>query len=369
MVAAVELAPKVGVKAACAAMKVARATFYRRRLRRQPSEAPKAPRKATISSSPRALSDAERSSALEVLRSERFVDKAPRQIYAELLDEGTYICSPRTFYRILHAELEVRDRRNQRRHPQYAKPELLATAPNLLWSWDITKLRGLKGFWYHLYVILDVFSRYVVGWMVAHRERAQLAERLITEACLKQSIPAKQLTIHADRGAAMTSKSVTELMVDLSITQSHSRPQVSNDNPFSEAQFKTLKYHPTFPDRFGSMEDARAYCGPFFSWYNNEHCHSGIAYVTPATVHYGRVDQALQARQQTLDEAYLRSPHRFTSRPPLVQRPPAKVWINPPSPPAATAETPRAKPTGGHDSDSRPLLCLSPLSSSVDERA
>lgn len=367
MVAAVELAPKVGVKAACGAMEVARATFYRRRLRRQPSEAPEAPRKATISSSPRALSATERSTALEVMRSERFVDKAPRQIHAELLDEGTYICSPRTFYRILQGELEVCDRRNQRRHPQYAKPELLATAPNMLWSWDITKLRGPKGFWYHLYVLLDVFSRYVVGWMVASRERAQLAERLITEACLKQSIPAGQLTIHADRGAAMTSKSVAELMVDLSITKSHSRPQVSNDNPYSEAQFKTLKYHPTFPDRFGCQQDAQAYGGPFFSWYNNEHCHSGIAYLTPAMVHYGRVDQVLQLRQQTLDEAYRRSPGRFTGGPPQVQRPPAEVWINPPS--AGTAQPPRAQPTGEDGGKTRPSLCLLPWSSPVDEGA
>ena len=200
MLAAVGLAPRVGVKGACEAMKVARATFYRRRFR-QFSEAPEAPRKATISSSPRDLSDAERSTALEVLRSERFVDKAPRQVHAELLDEGTYLSSPRTFYRILHGELEGRDRRHQRRHPQYAKPELLATAPNLVWSWDITKLRGLKGFCYHLYVILDVFSRYVVGWMVARRERAQLAERLITEACLKQGILAKQWSDGSIQGA------------------------------------------------------------------------------------------------------------------------------------------------------------------------
>ncbi len=276
-------------EAACEALTVARATFYRR-LRRQPSEAPK---KATISSSPRALSDAERTAVSEVLRSDRFMDKAPRQVHAELLDEGVYLCSLRTMYRILDAEKELKERRNQRRHPAYSKPELLATAPNMLWSWDITKLRGPKGFWFHLYVILDVFSRYVVGWMVARRERAQLAERLISEACLKQGIRPNQLTIHADRGAAMTSKTLAELMVDMSIHKSHSRPQISNDNPYSEAQFKTLKYDPDFPDRFGSIEDSRAFCGPFFNWYNNDHRHSGIALLTPATVHYGRTEEVL----------------------------------------------------------------------------
>lgn len=365
MAAASEVASTVGVKAACAAMAVARATFYRRL--RRPTEAPKAPRKATIHSSPRALTAVERSTALEVLRSERFVDKAPRQVHMELLDEGTYICSPRTYYRLLQGEHEVIDRRNQRRHPAYARPELLATAPNMLWSWDITKLRGPIGIWYHLYVILDVFSRYVVGWMVAARERAELAERLITESCLKQGIQATQLTIHADRGAAMTSKSVTELMADLSITKSHSRPRVSNDNPYSEAQFKTLKYHSSFPDRFGCQEHTRAFCGPFFNWYNYRHCHSGIAFLPPATVHYGRVDQVLRLRQQALDQAYARTPQRFTRRPPQVQRPPVEVWINPPLP-AATTETPRAQPTPGPDGEARPLLCLSPLAlpSTVD---
>ena len=342
------LAPQVGVKAACEAMMVARATYYRWQ-RQLPSEAPKAPRKASISSSPRALSDAERSMALEVLRSERFLDKAPRQVHAELLDEGTYICSPRTFYRVLEGEHEVRDRRNQRRHPAYTKPELMATAPNSLWSWDITKLRGPKGIWYQLYVLLDVFSRYVVGWLLAHREDAQLAERLISEACRKQGILAGQLTIHADRGPAMTSKTVAELLGDLTIKKSHSRPQVSNDNPYSEAQFKTLKYHPDFPDRFGSIEDARAFCGHFFGWYNNDHRHSGIAQLTPSTVHYGRADQVLLRRQQTLDEAYLKAPQRFNNRPPQVKRPPTEAWINPPAA-GNVAETPRAQPTAEHKS-------------------
>jgi putative transposase len=342
------LAPQVGVKAACEAMMVARATYYRRQ-RQLPSEAPKAPRKASIYSSPRALSDAERSMALEVLRSERFLDKAPRQVHAELLDEGTYICSPRTFYRVLEGEHEVRDRRNQRRHPAYTKPELMATAPNSLWSWDITKLRGPKGTWYQLYVLLDVFSRYVVGWLLAHREDGQLAERLIREAWRKQGILAGQLTIHADRGPAMTSKTGAELMGDLTIKKSHSRPQVSNDNPYSEAQFKTLKYHPDFPDRFGSIEDARAFCGHFFGWYNNDHRHSGIAQLTPSTVHYGRADQVLLRRQQTLDEAYMKAPQRFNNRPPQVKRPPTEAWINPPAA-GNVAETPRAQPTADHKS-------------------
>ena len=344
MAAAVEMAPRVGIKAACWAMKVARATFYRR-LRRLPSEAPKAPRKATISSSPLALSEAERAATLKALHSERFVDKAPRQIHAELLDEGTYLCSQRTMYRILLGEKELRERRNQLRHPVYARPELLATAPNMLWCWDITKLRGpCKGSYFQLYTILDVFSRYAVGWMVSLKETALLAQRLILEACRKQGIAAGQLTIHADRGAAMTSKSVAELMVDLGVTKSHSRPHLSNDNPYSEAHFKTLKYHPTFPDRFGSIEDSRAFCSRFFSWYNNDHCHSGIGLLPPATVHYGRVELVLGQRQRTLDEAFKRTPERFKHRPPQVKRPPVEVWINAP---AGTAETPRAKPAKG----------------------
>lgn len=344
MSAAVEVSAQVGVKAACAALKVARATFYRR-LRRQRTEAPQAPRKSTISSSPLSLSAAERAAVLETLRSERFVDSSPRQIHARLLDESVYLCSPRTMYRLLESEGELRERRNQRRHPVYAKPELLATAPNMLWSWDITKLKGpAKGTFYQLYAMIDVFSRYVVGWMVARREKAQLAERLISEACSKQGIGASQLTIHADRGAAMISKSVADLLVDLSVAKSHSRPQVSNDNPFSEAQFKTLKYHAAFPERFGSVEDTRAFCSSFFNWYNNDHCHSGIGFLPPATVHYGRAKQVLALRQQTLEMAYLRTPQRFKNRLPQVQRPPAVVWINPPTaaPRAMTADEPES---------------------------
>ncbi len=266
-----------------------------------------------------------------MLRSPRFVDKSPAQAWAALLDEETYYCSIRSMYRYLAASGEVKERRNQLRHPNYKKPELLAEAPNEVWTWDITKLRGpVKWTYFYLYVILDIFSRYVVGWMVAHRESAVLAKRLIAEACSKQGIAPNQLTIHADRGASMRSKSVALLLSDLGVTKSHSRPHVSNDNPYSEAQFKTMKYCPQFPDRFGCAQDARGFCVDFFPYYNNNHRHSGIGLLTPAMVHYGQTEQIVAARQDTLLAAYRAHPERFVKRPPQPPTVPSQAWINPP---------------------------------------
>ena len=289
--------------------------------------------------SDRALTESEREGVLDRLRSNRFVDHAPAQVYATLLDEDTYLCSIRTMYRILDAHGEVKERRDQASHPQYAKPQLLATGPNELWSWDITKLLGPATWtYYYLYVILDVFSRYVVGWMVAYRELAALANRLIHESCEKQGIVKGQLTLHADRGSSMRSKHVAMLLSDLGVTKTHSRPHVSNDNPFSESQFKTLKYRPDFPKRFGSIEDARAFCRDFFRWYNTEHRHSGIALLTPETVHYGQAIEVTNARQKVLNTAYGRHPERFVRKPPKAPQLPEAVWINPPHGAAAARE-------------------------------
>ena len=265
------------------------------------------------------------------MHSDRFMDQAPHEIYATLLDEGRYLCSVRTMYRILEQESEVRERRDQLRHPAYAKPELLATAPNQVWSWDITKLLGpAKWTYFYLYVILDIFSRYVVGWMLAGRESATLAQRLIEETCHKQAIAPDQLTIHADRGSSMTSKPVAFLLADLGITKTHSRPHTSNDNPFSEAQFKTLKYRPEFPERFAGIEEARAFCQSFFSWYNQEHHHTGIALLTPQVVHYAQAEKVLEARRNILNEAYRLHPERFVKGQPRLSPLPEGVWINPP---------------------------------------
>ena len=268
---------------------------------------------------------------LAQLHGPRFVDHAPREIYATLLDEGHYLCSPRTMYRLLAAAHEVRERRNQLRHVA-PRPELLATRPNEVWSWDITKLLGpAKWTYYYLYVILDIFSRYVVGWMVAHAESARLAERLIAATGETQGIGPGQLTVHADRGSSMTSKAVALLLADLGITRTHSRPHVSNDNPFSEAQFKTLKSRPEFPERFTSAEAARAFCHPFFTWYNTEHRHGGIGWLTPAMVHYGQGELVRTARRQVLTTAYAAHPERFVRRPPEPPAVPKAVWINPPT--------------------------------------
>lgn len=333
--AAVEtLAPSVGVQPVCAALGVNRAEVYRRRARPTPPPvAPSRPRP------PLALTAEERQAVLDLLRSERFINQAPPTVYTILLDEGRYLCSVRTMYRLLAEADEVRERRDQCRHPSYAKPELLATGPNQLWSWDITKLKGpVKGSSFYLYVILDVFSRYVVGWLVAAGESATLAQRLIAETCRKQTIAPEQLTLHADRGASMTSKPVAYLLADLGVIQSHSRPHVSDDNPFSEAQFKTLKYCPEFPDRFGSLEDAQAFCQRFFAWYNTEHQHSGIAWLTPEAVHYGNAPALLAVRVQTLQAAFDAHPTRFKGRLPTPQSLPAAVWINPPQPEATPTQ-------------------------------
>ena len=323
MDAAENLARVVGTAPACAALTVSRASLYRRRrptgtLRRRPTPS-------------RALSLTERHAVCALLHADRFVDKAPAQVYAILLDEGIYYCSIRTMHRILAARHEVRERRNQLRHPNYQKPELLATAPNQVWTWDITKLLGpVKGIYYSLYVILDIFSRYVVGWMLALQEAARLAKRLIAESCAKQGIEPGGLTIHADRGSPMKSQGVALLLGSLGITKTHSRPHVSNDNPYSEAQFKTLKYCPEFPDRFGSYEDALGFCHRFFGYYNHEHRHSGIGLMTPDTVHHGLAPQIVAARQDTLLNAYARHPERFVRQPPRPPRLPEAAWINPP---------------------------------------
>jgi putative transposase len=293
---------------------------------------------------PRALSPTERAAVLDVLHAPRFQDAAPAAVYATLLDERVYLASERTMYRLLAAEGETRPRRDQLVHPTYQKPELLATAPNQVWSWDITKLLGpAKWTYFYLYVILDVYSRYVVGWMVAHREQADLAERLIAETIAKQDVSAGQLTLHADRGSSMTSKPVAFLLADLGVTKSHSRPHVSNDNPYSEAQFKTLKYRPGFPDRFASIDEARAFCQDFFRWYNAEHRHAGIGLMAPEVVHYGQAQDAYDARAQVLATAYLAHPERFVRQAPRPPQLPTAAWINPPQPtsdvPTASDET------------------------------
>lgn len=323
MNAVAEIAPLVGVRGACHALAVPRANFYRA----QKPETEVAPRKTP----PRSLSIQERQEVLDELHSERFVDKAPAEAWATLLDEGTYLCSIRTMYRILESNREVRERRNQLRHPKYKKPELLATGPNQVWSWDITKLLGpQKWSYFYMYVIMDIFSRYTVGWMVAHRESAKLAERLIEATCEKEAIEKGQLVIHADRGPSMTSKTVAHLMADLGITKSHSRPYTSTDNPFSESQFRTMKYRPKFPDRFGCIQDARAFGQTFFPWYNLEHRHGGIGYLTPAAVHHGLADSITNSRAAVLERAYATNPERFVTGKPTPPAPPSAVWINPP---------------------------------------
>jgi len=285
------------------------------------------------------LSGEERRDALAVLHSDRFVDKAPGEVVATMLDEEQYICSERTMYRLLEAEGEVRERRNQLRHPPYEKPELLATGPNQVWSWDITKLKGpVKWSYFYLFVILDIFSRYVVGWTLANREAAVIAKRLIQETCDKQGIVPGQVTVHADNGPAPAAKLVAQLLADLSITKSHSRPHVSNDNPYSESHFKTLKYRPEFPPRFGCYEDAHAFCRTFFAWYNQEHRHSGIGMLTPEDLHYGRADQIMAVRQRTLDAAFQAHPERFVHGRPGPQKVPEAAWINPPTPAASSEE-------------------------------
>jgi putative transposase len=331
------LAPRTGTRAACQAVGAAQAGWYRRHRQSPPPPRPE-PIAHRDRRQPRALDPAERQSILRVLHSGRFADAAPAEVWATLLDEGTYLGSVSTFYRVLRAQGEVRERRRQATHPAKVKPELMAAEPNAVWSWDITKLHGpAKWTYYYLYVILDIFSRHVTGWMVATRESAALAERLIADSCAKQRIGHGQLAIHADRGSSMTSKPVAFLLADLGVTQSHSRPHVSNDNPFSESQFKTMKYRPAFPGQFGSIQDARAHCQAFFSWYNNDHRHSGLGLHTPADVHYGRAGAVRAARASVLAAACATHPERFVLRPPAPPKLPAASWINRPQPQPAPA--------------------------------
>lgn len=315
------------VRAACKAVGRPQANHYRRHRKSPKLDKPVRERKAQ----PRALTQAERDTVRAMLNSPTFADMAPASVYHELLDEGVHLCSPSTMYRILHAYNEVKERRRQAVHPARVKPELVATKPNQCWSWDITKLHGpTKGTYYHLYVIIDIFSRYVVGWLLADVECKFLAEKLLAETIAKQNINRNQLTIHADNGSSMASKPVAFLLVDLGVTKSHSRPHTSNDNPYSEAQFRTLKYRPDFPDTFGSIADARAFCQRFFSWYNTEHYHSGVAWLHPIDVHYGRAEAVRAVRADVLNAAYARNPDRFVNKPPEPAALPTAAWINKP---------------------------------------
>ena len=338
-------------------MNVSRATFYRRRQTKQVRP------RATPA---RALSLEERKNVLDQLNCERFADQSPRQVYAKLLDEGEYLCSVRTMYRVLNENHSIRERRNQLKHPEYQKPELLATGPNEVWSWDITKLKGPeKWTYYYLYVILDIYSRCVVGWMLADKENSALAKQLIETTIKKHSVKEDQLIIHSDRGPSMTSHSVAQLLSSLGVTKSHSRPHVSNDNPFSESQFKTMKYRPEFPKRFGCYEHALQFCRGFFKWYNDEHYHSGIGLLTPASIHYGQAAQITQSRNRTLRSAWERTPERFVSGLPKAPTLPQAVWINAPrtdpdtkrkapeaGAPEALEETSLTHPRSGYPSNS-----------------
>lgn len=320
---ALEASSEYGVTEASKGFGVSRAALNRRRN-------PK-PKQKVEKNNHRRLTDCEERRVLDILTNERFMDESVPEVYASVLDEGTYLCSQRTMYRVLERHQAVRERRDQCHHPEYKKPELLATGPNQVWSWDITKLKGpRKWSYYYLYVIMDIYSRYVVGWMVATRESAVLAERLIMETCLKQNINRDQLTVHADRGTSMRSKLVAQLLADLGITKSHSRPHTSNDNPYSESQFKTLKYHHSFPKSFGCIEDARIFLQNFFAWYNGRHKHSGIGYITPENLHIGQAYRIREKRCETLKLAFQNHPERFVKglpQPPII---PEAAWINKP---------------------------------------
>jgi transposase InsO family protein len=350
MGAALALTATTEVTVVCTALGLARAGFYRWRY--QPLLVPRpAP--------PRALPQNERRAVCDVLGSERFADQAPAEIYATLLDEGVYLCSIRTMYRILADHAGVRERRAITRHGNYKKPELLATGPNQVWSWDITKLMGpAKWTYFYLYVILDIFSRRVVGWCVADRESAELFRVLFEETLLKHDVPAGQLTVHADRGGPMKAKSTAQLMADLGVTKTHSRPHTSNDNPFSESAFKTLKYQPEFPTNFGCKEDASTFCRAYFAWYNEEHHHSALGLMTPNQIHHGQADAITTARQAVLDAAFAVHPERFVSKPPIPPEKPGAVWINPP--PKAKKQAPETT-----SSSNDPIL-VTPQRSSPD---
>lgn len=322
-----ELTPLIGTRPACRALGASPATIYRRR--RPPERKPPKPRPTPA----RGLTGRERQQVLDVLHSERFVDVSPEETYATLLDEGIYLCSTRTMYRILAARHGgVRERRDQLTHPSYVKPELLAEQPNELWSWDVSKLKGpAKWTWFYLYVILDVFSRYVVGWTVQYRENGTIAKALIEQATEQQRITPRVLTLHADRGGPMRSKPVAFLLADLGVTKTHGRPYTSSDNPYSEANFKTLKYRPEFPERFDSIEHARGHCRRFFDWYNHAHRHSGIGLMTPAAIHHGQATELHAARARVLEAAYARHPERFVRKQPAPPELPTAAWINKPN--------------------------------------
>jgi putative transposase len=343
MAAVNELTPALGAGAACRALGLWRGAPSRQRTRahRATLMGPPVPR-TPRTRPPLALDAVENQALLDTLNSDRFVDTAPAAVHATLLDEGRYLGSVRTMYRLLAANGGCRERRNQLTHPAYTKPELLAIAPNQVWSWDITKLKGpAKWTCFHLYVILDIFSRHVVGWLIAERESADLAEQLIAETVARHAVERGMLTLHADRGASMRSKPVAALLVDLDIAKSHSRPHVSDDNPYSESQFKTMKYRPDFPARFGCIEDARAHCREFFPWYNNQHRHSGIGYMTPQSVHYGHAQALREARASTLNAAFLARPDRFKGRCPQPHPLPTAAWINPPPMEIVSQQTPQ----------------------------
>jgi transposase InsO family protein len=330
MAAAVALPAGCGLTSAvCSALSVSRASVLRHRaaLKAMPRVV------KTRAPSARALPEHERNAVLAHLRTPRFADQTPTEVFATLLDEGTYLCSIRTMYRILEAQGEVAERRRQRRHPVYQKPELLAEAPNQVWSWDITKLMGpVKWSYFYLYVILDIFSRRVVGWRIEHAESATLFKALFIDAMEKHAVPRDQLTLHADRGGPMKAKTTALMLVDLGVLKSHSRPHTSNDNPFSEAHFKTLKYQPEFPRNFETIEQARTFCRRFFAWYNQDHHHAGIGLMTPDQIHFGQAETVYAARQSTLNAAFLNTPERFVQKPPKPPRIPTAVWINPPKP-------------------------------------
>jgi putative transposase len=335
-----ELAPLVGVRAACRATGRPQANHYRRHRRSPRPDRPARQRRPQ----PRALSPVERDTVRTLLNSPEFVDKAPATVYHELLDEGVYLASVSTMYRILRAHDEVHERRRQAVHPARVKPELVATKPNEVWSWDITKLLGpAKWTYYYLYVVLDIYSRSAVGWMLAERESAALAEQLLADTIGKQRVDRDQLTIHADNGSSMASKPVAFLLADLGVTKTHSRPHTSNDNPYSEAQFRTLKYRPDFPDRFGSIVEARAFCQRFFGWYNTEHRHSGIAWHTPHNVHYGHAEAVHTVRADVLAAAYTRNPERFVRKHPEPAVLRTAAWINKPTDQDQTTEAVNSK--------------------------
>jgi putative transposase len=318
-----ERADKLTVAEACEAVDLPRANYYRAKSAKE--------KPTSKQRSHRCLSEVESARVLDVLTTKWYCDKSVREVWAELIDTGIYYCSVRTMYRILARNAAVRERRNQLRHPEYTRPELLATGPNQLWSWDITKLKGPhKWTYYYLYVLMDVWSRKVVGWLVAERESSTLAVELIRQSCERAGISEKQLTVHADRGSSMRSKPVAFLLADLGVTKTHSRPYTSSDNPYSEAQFKTLKYQPEFPARFGSLQDARIFLRGYFNWYNNDHRHSGIGLVTPAQRHHGTDKVVYEKRQDVMAAFYEQHRERFVKGKPKPPELPGEVWINKP---------------------------------------